>query len=142
DGDGARTLQESVARPDQAGVVGDGNDRRAGGGSEPRAADLVRPFLARRDAGAFGEDDHPEALREALLAALRHEAQRRMAAAAVDRDRAHQREAPAEEGYPQQLALEHVHLRRKEELEGERLPRRLVLGEDDRRALREVFTAF
>src|SRR5262249_10767825 len=73
-----------------------------------------------------------EPLREAPPAELDHALEGGRAAAAVDGDRAGEREAPAEERYPQQLALNDQHLRREDRLEGERLPRRPVLGKDDR----------
>src|SRR4051812_38990722 len=115
-------LDEGVARPDPAGVVRDRHDRRPARRGEPRAAELVGAPLARRYARALGEDHDPEALLQPLAAAPGDAAQRLDAARAVDRDGAHQREPPAEERDPEQLALEDMDLRREDLLEGERLP--------------------
>src|SRR2546430_13829471 len=88
-------FRSSIARPEQARVVGDRHDRRAARHREPGAADMVFAPLARPYARALRKHHHPESLLEALAAAARDAAQRRCAARAVDRDRAHQREPPA-----------------------------------------------
>ena len=95
---------------------------------EPGAAGLV--VAPRRPArcACLRERPRPRSPARGARGPLRDGAQRRAAARAVDRDRAHQREPPAEERNPQQLALQHQHLRREDELERHRLPRRLVLG--------------
>ncbi len=140
--DRAGALEKRVARPEQARVVRHRHDRRAARRGEPRAAELIGTALARTHAGALRKYHDPEALLEPFTAAPRDGPQSRDAARAVDGDRAHQREAPAEERDPQELALEHMHLRRKDQLERQRLPRRLVLGENHRRARRQVLAPF
>src|SRR5207245_11307851 len=130
------TLHESIARPEQTGVVGDWHDRRAARHREPGAADVVFAPLAGPHARALRKYHHPESLLEALAAAARDAAQRRYATRAVDRDRAHQREPPAEKRDPQQLALQHQHLGREDLLEGERLPGGVGLAPDQRWAAR------
>ena len=130
-GDLTGIFQERVTRPDMAGVVRHRNHRRTGLDREPGAAQLVGPPLARREPVALGEDHDPEPLREPLAPLLEGLPERLHAGAALDGDGAHHGQAPAEERHPQELALDHPDLRRQEDLKRERLPGRLVLGEDD-----------
>src|SRR5438309_2139902 len=107
-----RTLEKRVATPEQAGVVRDRHDRRPAFHREPCAAFVILAAFARFHARALREDRDPEPLREPLAAELGHPIQRPDALAAIDRDRARQREAPTEEGDPQELSLPYQPLRR------------------------------
>jgi hypothetical protein len=62
DGHGAGFFQESLTRPEFAGVVGNRHDLAADMGGQVGAARLVAFFLARRDARAFRENDHVKPL--------------------------------------------------------------------------------
>src|SRR5574340_1532256 len=67
-GNGAGPLDEGILRPHLTGVVRHRHDGRAGFSREPAAADSVAALLARRNAGPFGKHQHPEPLRELVLA--------------------------------------------------------------------------
>src|ERR1700704_4228442 len=116
------TLEKGVASPKQAGIVRDRNDRRAAFHRKPCAAFVILAAFARFYARALREDRDPEPLREPFAAELGHPIQRPHATAAVDRDRARERKAPAEEGDPQELSLQYQHLRREKGLEGQGFP--------------------
>jgi hypothetical protein len=68
DGDRAGFLEEGLARPEFAGVVGDRHHLAADLRRQVGAASLVAFFLAGRDARTFGEDDDVEALLQPLAA--------------------------------------------------------------------------
>ncbi len=66
DADGARAFDERAAAPEFTGVVGDQYHRRFAFGGQQGATNAPAFAHARRDAGAFGEDDDPDAIFEAL----------------------------------------------------------------------------
>src|SRR5256885_353944 len=103
----SRALEEGVAPPKQARIVRDRNDRRTALHRKPCAAFAILAAFAGLYARALREDSDPEPLREALAAELGHPIQRADATASVDRDRARQRAAPAEDGNPQELPFQY-----------------------------------
>ena len=108
-----------------------GHDQLAGLRGEQRTADAVASRLPRRHARALGENHHPLAFGEALLALLDHAAHRGAAGAAIDGDGAHQLQAPAQRRHPHELALEHPHLRRQQHHLCKGFPGRGMLHQGD-----------
>ena len=96
------------------------------------ATGLESARLTGRDARAFREDDDPVARLETLAPLFGDLAQGILSGAAVDRNHLDRGEGPAEKGNPQQRALEHKDERRKDRLQADGLPGRLVFGENDR----------
>src|SRR5688500_16756385 len=105
--DRAGVLQERVAPPVLAGIVRNRHDRRCGLGGEPRAARLVLGTRAGRDPRALGEDHDAVPPRQPVESLIEQLAQRAAAVAPIDGDRRQHGEAPAEERYPEELALYH-----------------------------------
>src|SRR5258706_4416567 len=134
-------LEKGSAAPQQPGVVRDRHDRRSAVYGEPRSAGMIRALLAGPYPGSLRKDGDPESLRKTLPTQLRHSPECAGSAAAVDGDRTCEREPAPEKRDPQQLALQHPHLGRENHLEGEGLPRRLMLGQDDRGGPRKVLRA-
>src|SRR5258706_13968547 len=126
-------LLRKAPRPKQTCVVSDRHDGRPAVYGEPCSAKMVPAPLAGLHPSAFRKDGDTESLRETLSAQLRHAPERAGSAAAVDRDRTRERESPPEERDPQQPALHHQKLRRKDHLEGESRPRRLMRVQTARR---------
>src|SRR6185369_497942 len=131
--DGTGPFVQGALRPKIAGIMRDWKHRHAELDREACAARLVFGARAGPDPRALGIDDEPESLPEAL-AALPHNLLHRVGAGLpVDRDRRGERERPAKERDRQQLLLGDEGEMREVLVEGERLPRRAVLGHDDMR---------
>src|SRR5258708_5595676 len=138
-GDGPGGFYEGISAPHGSRIMRDREHGRVGLAGQPRAAHVVTAAPAGSEARAFRENHDPPAVGQPAPALLERLLEGAGGGAAVDRDRAHHRESPAEEGHAQQLALEDPDLWRKNDLIGQRFPCRLMLGQDDARVAGKVF---
>jgi len=114
---------------------------RAGFHREHGASGVVTPAHPRRHARPFREDHHAAAAAQSIHAVTYHLAQRPGSGVAIDGDRLAGGESPAEKRNPQQFALQHPGLGRKDDLECNGFPCRLVLGQDHVWRRRELVEA-
>src|SRR5579875_37980 len=141
DSDETRPLPQAPPRPEPTGVVRDGDDLPAGLDREQRAAYAVPARLAGRHTRALREDHDPIAFGEPLLALLNHLIHCGAAGAAVDGDCMQEADAPADDRYPGELALQHPDLAREDDVHRDRLPGGGVLPQRDVVAGRDVLAA-
>lgn len=105
-----RPFYQAPAWPKGARVVGYRHNGTARFLCQCGAADSVTLGLARRHAGAFREDADPDAVGQQCFPLFNYLVNRGVASAAVYGNWAHGGQAPAEDWYPFQLALEHLGL--------------------------------
>src|SRR5690606_21901247 len=110
-GDGAVILAEAVPRPEPAGVVRHRHHLAAALRGEESSARLVLAPLSRRNARSFREHHVPGPAPQPFPAFGHHGAQGAPAGRAIDGYGFHEREPPAVDGDPEQLALQHPDLR-------------------------------
>ncbi|MNN30482.1 hypothetical protein D3C81_1441320 [compost metagenome] len=119
----------------------DGQHRQVGIHRERRTSTGELGRFAQWCSSAFGENQHPGVLLQALVALLGHLLKGNLGGAAVDGDRLEERQCPAEERYTQQLALEYLAERLEVAGKEEGFPGALVVGKDYAGTLRDVLHA-
>src|ERR687896_310934 len=105
--------------------------RVAGLFSQHPPARRIGTFLPRGNPGSLGEDDDPTSRLEARGPLLNHTPQGQAVCLAVDGDGLEHGQTPAKQRQPQELAFGHPDLRREDELQGPRLPGRLMFSHND-----------
>ena len=139
DADRAGLFNEPAPRPVCAGIVRQRHHQLAGGGGEQGAAhSRILARLPRRHARALRKDDDPQPIGKPRLALFDHLVDGPVTLSPIDGDRPQHLQSPADERDPQQLALEHPHLRREDHEWRDRFPGRGVIAHDDVIALRNA----
>ena len=106
-----------------------------------RHADFVTRLGAGRPPRAFGKDDELAIAGKLDASAFDHGGERLRAGTAVDRHHAALDHEPAEDWDPLQFAFDDEQWIVEQLQQREGFPRRLMLGGDDERALRNFFAA-
>ena len=127
DGDDAGFFRPTGFWPEFTSVVGNGQDGQVGVDGQGGAASGEFADLAEGDAGAFGEDQDPDAVLEQFIAFFGDVLEGGLGVVAVDGDRAQHGHGPAEEGHEQQFALEDLAQGLEIGGEKERLPGALMV---------------
>ena len=136
-------FDESTLRPELAGVDGDRHGHCTGAHRKACAPGLVALAGPGLGARTFGKDDDPPAALQTILTLFDDLLECLLTLAAIDADHLCRCNAPTKKRNPVQLTLVNErHLAWHRALQPERLPCRLMLRQQDRRAVRQVVPAF